>query len=181
PDGSNVEQDTYEMTRLYAAGRQRFANVRADTLSPAVREEYELYRSAAAEFEEERADKAALLNQIENIARLVERSTALLRTELGGQELTMEGVRAIRSPRAEVQQAQNIYLQMAQQGITEEAIQTDLEILRGMVEYNLNPEFDPRPIVGDDPSNLEERVYGNNDVEGPAADHGTHVAGIIAA
>ena len=31
----NREQDTYEMTRLYAEGRIRFADVRADTLSAA--------------------------------------------------------------------------------------------------------------------------------------------------
>src|SRR3546814_20941248 len=36
-------------------------------------------------------------------------------------------------------------------------------------------------IIGDDPSNVNEKYYGNNDVEGPDARHGTHVAGIIAA
>ncbi|SEG36779.1 Subtilase family protein [Halpernia humi] len=45
-------------------------------------------------------------------------------------------------------------------------------------QYNLD--FDPRPIVGDDYSNINERYYGNNDYEGPDALHGTHVAGIIA-
>src|SRR5690606_33281111 len=34
---------------------------------------------------------------------------------------------------------------------------------------------------GDDPNDLEERIYGNNDVEGPDAGHGSHVAGIVAA
>lgn len=46
--------------------------------------------------------------------------------------------------------------------------------------YDLN--YDPRPlIVKDDPNNLREVGYGNNDVVGPTAGHGTHVAGIIAA
>jgi subtilisin family serine protease len=49
------------------------------------------------------------------------------------------------------------------------------------VEYGYNTEFDSRGVVGDDPTNLTEKVYGNNDVEGPDAKHGTHVAGIIAA
>src|SRR5690606_28063984 len=44
-----------------------------------------------------------------------------------------------------------------------------------------NPDFDPREIVGDDPDNYREKFYGNNDVIGPDASHGTHVAGIIAA
>ncbi|MBF4370904.1 protease, partial [Vibrio anguillarum] len=36
-------------------------------------------------------------------------------------------------------------------------------------------------IVLDDISNPWEKGYGNNDVKGPDASHGTHVAGIIAA
>ena len=42
------------------------------------------------------------------------------------------------------------------------------------------PQFDPRPIVGDDyPDTLINR-YGNADVKGPGGMHGTHVSGIIA-
>ncbi|CAN5744776.1 hypothetical protein BH11BAC7_BH11BAC7_18350 [soil metagenome] len=42
-------------------------------------------------------------------------------------------------------------------------------------------DYDPRSIVGDHYENNEERFYGNADVKGPDALHGTHVAGIIAA
>ena len=42
-------------------------------------------------------------------------------------------------------------------------------------------EYDPRGLVGDDPEDPYERYYGNNDVFGAHADHGTHVAGIIGA
>lgn len=46
-------------------------------------------------------------------------------------------------------------------------------------QYNLD--FDPRAeIVGDNYEDYTERSYGNNHYEGPDAQHGTHVAGIIA-
>ena len=35
-------------------------------------------------------------------------------------------------------------------------------------------------MVGDDTNNSADRNYGNNEVEGPDASHGTHVSGIIA-
>ncbi len=38
-----------------------------------------------------------------------------------------------------------------------------------------------RSVIGDDPENVHERYYGNNDVIGPEASHGTHTAGILAA
>ncbi len=67
-------------------------------------------------------------------------------------------------------------------------LQGYIEYLREGVEhfevgelYGYNLEYDSRKIVGDDYSNLHEKFYGNNDVTGPDAFHGTHVAGIIGA
>ena len=51
-----------------------------------------------------------------------------------------------------------------------------------MLRYNLNPAYDQRAeLVGDNYEDSNERYYGNNDVMGPNAEHGTHVSGIIAA
>jgi subtilisin family serine protease len=52
---------------------------------------------------------------------------------------------------------------------------------RNRLNCVLNPGYDPRPLVGDDYSNDKERFYGNADVIGPNALHGTHVSGIIGA
>ncbi|AQX06291.1 peptidase S8 [Elizabethkingia meningoseptica] len=43
-----------------------------------------------------------------------------------------------------------------------------------------NFDYDPRSIVGDNYDDVNERNYGNNHYEGPDAEHGTHVSGIIA-
>jgi len=48
-------------------------------------------------------------------------------------------------------------------------------------KYHYNIKSDPRDEVGDDINNYEELGYGSNDVKGPEASHGTHVAGIIGA
>jgi hypothetical protein len=45
----------------------------------------------------------------------------------------------------------------------------------------LNKDFNPREIVGDNPEDINDKFYGNNDVVGPSSDHGTSVAGVIAA
>lgn len=56
-----------------------------------------------------------------------------------------------------------------------------LDYYQNQLDYSLNLDYDPRSIVGDDYLNSSQRNYGNNDVTGPDAHHGTHVAGIIAA
>ena len=49
------------------------------------------------------------------------------------------------------------------------------------IDYLLNVNFDDRALIGDNPADFNDKNYGNSNVEGPDALHGTHVAGIIAA
>ncbi|MEE1945402.1 S8 family peptidase [Pedobacter sp. KR3-3] len=61
-------------------------------------------------------------------------------------------------------------------------IQKGYHELEIMLKYNLEIKYDERAaLVGDDYANSDQRNYGNNDVTGPNADHGTHVSGIIGA
>jgi subtilisin family serine protease len=53
--------------------------------------------------------------------------------------------------------------------------------IEDQLNYNLNIYFDDRSLIGDNPDDFTDIHYGNNDVEGPEALHGTHVSGIIAA
>ena len=61
-------------------------------------------------------------------------------------------------------------------------IKEGIEYYETKVKYQYNPEFNPRAdIVKDNYADSYEKFYGNNDVKGPDAMHGTHIAGIIGA
>src|SRR5690606_22683954 len=60
-------------------------------------------------------------------------------------------------------------------------IKEGVDYFNAQVNYHLNLEFNSRDTVGDNYANSSERYYGNNDIAGPDAKHGTHVAGIIGA
>ncbi len=62
-----------------------------------------------------------------------------------------------------------------------EALTEGFKDIEYHVKYAYSTTLDTRTIVGDDVSNPSQRYYGNNNVVGPDAAHGTHVAGIIAA
>lgn len=63
----------------------------------------------------------------------------------------------------------------------EKEIQGALKYFEPQVTKAYNLAFDPREeIVGDNYEDYREKYYGNNNYEGPDAQHGTHVAGIIA-
>lgn len=62
-----------------------------------------------------------------------------------------------------------------------ESAETGFNYYKERTKYHYNLDFDPRDKLGDDPEQYDDIRYGNNDVVGPDASHGTHVAGIIGA
>jgi subtilisin family serine protease len=179
-DGRHVKEDTYEVTRLYAACRPRLASDSA-TLPAPQQAEFGRCRKIEAAYREKRAESEQMLPQIRNMDMAVTRFVGILKQELRTDTLTREKVAALTPVRNEVLQAQQVFLQLDANNITPEMIKDERARLEGLVQYGLNPDFDPRPIVGDNYRNTSERVYGNGDVEGPDAAHGTGVAGIIGA
>ena len=174
-DGRDVHQDTYELTRLHARC------TRATAQAPLPKDEQARCPEIAAAFERARSEARQLQVQVANIDAVLGDAVATLRQALAGDSLTTASVRALAARTSEARQARLLYLQLADNGITPAVVAETKEAVETQLAYNLNPDFDPRPIVGDDPRNLAERAYGNADVMGPDARHGSHVAGIIGA
>ena len=170
PDGRNIEHETYEVTRLHAAceaGRSPPDGITCGQVADA--------------FEGRTQEVEWTLAQVEQIQAALQLVLPVLEAELGGAEPTAEAVREIQTTDRSVTQAKTIFLQLDESGLTPREVEEAHNAYRGMREYGLNTSFDPRDIVGDDPSDGTERAYGNSDVTGPNASHGTHVAGIIGA
>jgi subtilisin family serine protease len=177
PDGRHVDDDTYEITRLFAACARLLATAVASAERVTAQECPDIERDFAAEREE----TEERLAEIRDMHETVEIVVGILRRHLGTDSLTVQRVRAIVPVRNDVRQAQQIYLQLAAADITPAMVSDELDRLERLLRLGLNPEFDPRPIVGDNYADATERVYGNGDVIGPDASHGTGVAGIVAA
>jgi subtilisin family serine protease len=175
PDGENVNYDTFEVTRLHAHCTNAAAS--ADTL-PAVREQC---ARIAEEYAEKKGEVEQTLQQIRRIDVALRQVIPILEQALGTDTLTVQSVTALQSSRNDVQRARQIYLQLAANGITQEEIDEAHEAFGTQLKYGLDLTYNPRTIVGDRYGDTTERHYGNRDVMGPHAKHGTHVAGIIGA
>lgn len=99
----------------------------------------------------------------------------------GVSTMTVEAVRALESEDPAVLEAKNTMLALLSNGLTEARLNRILDYYGDQLQYYYNESFNPRTIVGDNYSDLNEKVYGNNDVIGPDSGHGTHVSGSIAA
>lgn len=181
PNGKNVNQDTYELTRIYADLNERFGGVDSADVAPDARDAYQRYQDIKQTFQEKRSQAKQQLSRVRRAQTAIEQSKKILKTHLETDSLTAEDVRSVSTTQRRVRRAQKTLLYFYDQGLTPADLTDYKNQLQRQVEYNYNPDFNPRPIVGDDYGDKTQRHYGNNDITGPAASHGTHVAGIIGA
>lgn len=202
-DGTNVDEDTYEVTREYVRLKDKYLNANAAEIKKKDREEFAYWLRVKAEYESNLRDnkeqfeqfKAQFLNYF-NVYRGLSVSDSILRAKYQIEEITptslknleVTGDTAIFAKTAITQVFQNLQGEeiplsalLAELKEYLGQLQEAVEHYGTAVEYGYNPEFDPRSIVGDNYDDLDERHYGNNDVTGPDSRHGTHVAGIIGA
>lgn len=139
------------------------------------------YERAKSELEKERAELIGIKPQYDMISQANEG----IKKHLNKDTYTIEDLKAIKTDNSELIRNKTIMTQiggMIGEGFVEK-FQEEYDHVISSLNYNLNVEFDGRKIVGDNPDDLNDTKYGNNNVIGPEpneAKHGTHVAGIVA-
>ncbi len=181
PGGKHIEFDTFEVTREYARWTDYFMEKNVDALSAEDEATYAYYREIQKAFEEQKAELVEELATWREVAAIVDATHSIMSNVLGTEVYSVEDVRNVESDREEVQQSRAFILYLNDLDLDREKVKEEVVRLEGNLEKGLNPDFDPRPLVGDNYDDSTERIYGNEDVEGPDPRHGTHVAGIIAA
>lgn len=194
-DGKNVEGDTLEKVRLYRyvylpmfEGADAAKNKANQTAKPA---EYADYLKVKEEIQAEIKDAQDGLGQYTMISEMVEKGFPALIKDFGDQKVTEE-VLGKYTPTEESMAGLQIFAFIPKdywEGKTMQEVYNSLSgEMKGAIEYygsvskyHYNVDFESRGIVGDNYENKKEIGYGNSDVEGPDAGHGTHVAGVIAA
>ncbi len=189
----NISNDTYESTRLYAEMRYKYESADRSKLSGKYKKEYDLFVKLKKEVEGRRKSAKLNLDNMEQSETTIIAAVEALAISLGDKAFTMENIEQIEEGDSKnlsmgIQIAKHILgdnLPIANVAELKTFILQDFKEGKKHYsnEYNFafNPDFDPRPIVGDLYSDVNQRFYGNNDVEGPDATHGTHVAGLVAA
>lgn len=203
--GGNVAEDTYEVTREYARLKPKYESIDSTKVGKKDKAEFAYWKKVKKKYDN---DFGHNKKQFEEYKKYYEQYTALhqnlsfcdsLLTARMGKPVTKQSLEAFTTTNDTLSYAKESLLQimervgsqlqvemtgkelvdMLKENIGQ--IQDGIDHFRVAVEYGYNTEFNPRTVVGDDPKNLTQKGYGNNDVEGPDAKHGTHVAGIIGA
>ena len=176
----NVEFDNLELTRIRRKLMKYQSTTNLTVLDSTQKEEFALYQRATREFGERYDNAHASFAFLSTVVKILD-SVAFTNRK------AIPSVQDIENYKADNEEEEH-YLKFIKKGINESGIEKFHKEMKDaykqydvMLKYNLNLQYDPRHIVGDDYANSEERLYGNNDVAGPNADHGSHVSGIIGA
>ncbi|WP_136667209.1 S8 family peptidase [Flavobacterium sp. H122] len=142
------------------------------------------YENALAQLTQKKAELEPQKQQLDMILNADKAVAAYLKKT----NYTLAEVKAIKTTDQSLLQSQNIITQvMTNIGGDKSKFDAEIndykEYVYDQFNYNLNTEFDGRKVVGDNPYDITQTKYGNNNVIGPTKEsgkHGTHVAGIIA-
>lgn len=184
----NVNQDTYELTRVYVALKEKYGETEEKKVKKKDKEEYQQWLEIKEKFETtyDEANQQYLFYSFyyDNLLRF----DTLLKAYLNVDKLTIDDLRSLTSQDSVILTARNL-IGVTMQNMGEDADLSELseglkesaEHFEDQIKYGYNVDFQPRSVVGDNYNNLNEKYYGNSDVKGPDPSHGTHVAGIIGA
>jgi len=181
--GQNITAETIEDTRLYARLKPLYEGKKRPKKEPQ-RAVYELYQRVKASFEKKRKEAE---KDYEELSKTYAQNRTMfdkIKAEAGVNLLDTATLRRAGSLPENGRAASRVYafLRRNNYADTEQALAAVSKYqasVKNKLETHLNPDFNPRPLVGDNPADLNERRYGNADIQGPDASHGTHVAGII--
>ena len=177
-DGKNINQDTYEVTRVYKMLKSKYeGKTEADATDKA---EFKMFQKAKEIYEAKTQEFVGQKLMVENFYNMYKNSLKLIEGYLSKEKPTEAEVEAIKSEDQVVVGAKSMVLRVMGNG-SEAGVKSYLDYLKDGLEYGYNLDFEPRKIVGDNYEDKNEKGYGNPDVKGTDAKHGTHVAGIIAA
>lgn len=197
----SVNEDTYEVTREYVR-LKHYDSVDEKSIKKKQREEYELWKIVKADYQKElesNTQQYELFNQQYDLYvkahSTLSYCDSIVSHNLGVSSVSKSALAEMTPANDTIRFAKETLLNVLEnvQGDIQvdeflhelalylEELQEGVNHFKTAVEYGYNPEYDSRVIVGDNPSDPYEKNYGNNDVKGGDAKHGTHVAGIIGA
>jgi subtilisin family serine protease len=179
-DGKNVDNDTFEVTRIYKRLKPTFADADTTSFTTAEEQQYELFKKVKNEYRYQINEQLQRYNNVTSLEQSMAQSDEILSQYFDG-SYNLKDVQELKPQDQQQAFAKNVMSYVLENNIDSTLIAEQKKQIYEFAKYGYNPDFSSRTIVGDNYEDKSERYYGNPDVAGPDATHGTHVAGIVGA
>lgn len=197
-DGRNVEKDTYEGARVYHSLKNKYQGKKIDTaqLSADEKYEYAMWLKAKQAILGDEGEGMIDLFELKQAVRIAKRQDSILRKGMNKEEFTGHEIEKFEPNSQNERVAKNYLVSLMKannmmditnkdfvEGFDEFAKMEEKKAEQREKQKNELPIPYRAQVVGDNENDINDRFYGNNNVmvSLDAAEHGTHVSGIIGA
>lgn len=178
-EGENLNDVQLEVTRLYQKYEKQFKDKSVDQLTDEEKQDYEEYKKVKKEVDEVRKNSQKELNDMLESFEVLDKAHNQLVSHLG-RDYTYKDLKKL-AKNSDLSLQAGMMIQLTAFGLSYDEFSSYKKYLEDDLNFAYNIDIYPREMIGDDPEDFSDVNYGNNDVEGPDAGHGTHCAGIIGA
>ena len=184
-DGRNVKQDSYEGARIYHKLKAKFG-----TLVPDESSVNSVEKSELAVFKKAQQKVVGNVNPAE-VAFMKKMlpsfliGDSVIKTELAKQEYNCTDLEKYTSTNDDAKRTRSFLMQICKGNGTDDISNVQIieefegQLRKAAAATEAPPDY-RKDIVGDDETNIKDRIYGNNDIMANTPMHGTHCSGIIA-
>lgn len=180
--GENIDGETLEKTRLYGRLLSAFKDKDTNRLTAEEKKDWELFKKVKADYENDLREKNREYEMMKKVYDRTIRVEEALKSYLKKDSITAKDIAELKeSPIDSIKNFARMYERISKNNFNAESLLSSIKNIKKDLDTELNPDCKVRALVGDNPFDINDSIYGNNDVMGPSCGHGTFVAGIIAA
>lgn len=191
-DGRNVGKDSYEGARIYYQLKKVFGtdSINEKSLDEEKAAQYRLYKKVTSVLESQAKEASMYVMILKDIVAKIPAADSLIKIAMSKSSYTGDELQNFKTNDPQVSKARATMLGIFQQ--TRQMESTNQTLIAELMQFyegekskvdaleNEPPQY-RHEIVKDNYDDPNDKYYGNNDVMGTDASHGTHVAGIIGA
>ena len=191
-DGKNVGKDSYEAVRVYYKFKPEFGNGTVDenSLTGDKKMQNRLFTKAKNQIESQAKEAGMYVLILKDLAAKIPPADSILKLSMGKDRYTGDELQDFKPTESSAIKAKSVLLGFFQQ--TRQMENTNVSLIADLLQFyegekskveavEKEPVRYRQDIVKDNYDDINDRFYGNNDIMGIDASHGTHVAGIIGA
>lgn len=176
--GENLTIENLQITRICRDFKAKFEFKTAKDIAKEDKEDFEMYTAAKAEYEGYVIKYGGIIDKYTQLIVNVEIANKGLQVFLKKDTILMDDIQGIESEDSLI----NGYKKLLSVGTNVSELEGVINRYKVYMESYLNLDLNARTnIIGDNPTEMEDSYYGNGDVIGPSAGHGSMVSGIIGA
>jgi subtilisin family serine protease len=190
PSGENLQRNSHEITRVYHNWKKEFEGKKEKNIPADRKFLYQQWVKAESIIEKDYDEAIKAKSQVSNFLSAAEQSSKILAAELSVNDFNASQIKSlVNSTNKKISTSASFWtdvLSRGEAGTKNTAVIEDVKAYLNDIDNKINrkmqaPEDLRGALVKDKYEDINDRYYGNNNLKSGSGDHGTSVAGTIAA